>query len=184
MVTLLVKCNFHGDMPSAPSPVASAPSPVASAPSIRVATAGASVPVAVAPVASAPVAVAPVAGNRAKLSARPLLERMNFDGPLAAKLGIGFMGNLMIEQIQGGPNDGMFVAHDALAKLLGTRGDSANRKLKTIVCPVPEPINDKQREENRQKEANFPSRTILKSGSGAVSLVNFLVYTSTNKLVN
>ena len=193
MVTLLVKCNFHGDMPSAPSPVASAPSPVASAPSIRVAvaaasspaapspvpgirvaTAGASVPVAVAPVASAPVASVLVAGRRVKMSARPLLERMNFDAALAAHLGTGFMDTLQIEQIRGGPNDGKFVAHDALATLSGRQGKSAIKTVKNIVCLVPEPLNDKQREENLTKEEKFPSRKLLEAGQGAVILVNDL----------
>ena len=81
---------------------------------------------------------------------------------------------LQIEQIQGGPNDGMFVAHDAVAKLLGTRADNASQKLKNIVCPVPEPRNDKQREENRKKEENFPSCKIIKGNNKNVILVNFV----------
>jgi hypothetical protein len=118
---------------------------------------------------------APVAGIRVKMSARPLLERMNFDAALAAHLGTGFMDNFMIEQIQGGPNDGMFVAHDAVAKLLGTRADNASRMIKKIACPVPEPRNDQQREENRKKEENFSSYTLLQGAN--VSLVNFLFCT-------
>ena len=106
------------------------------------------------------------------MSARPLLERMNFDAALAAHLGTGFMDNFMIEQIQGGPNDGMFVAHDAVAQLLGTRIDNASRMIKNIVCPVPEPDNDQQREENRQKEENFSSCTLLVGAN--VSLVHVL----------
>ena len=115
-------------------------------------------------------------GIRVKMSARPLLERMNFDEALAAHLGTGFMDNFMIEQIRGGPNDGMFVAHDAVAQLLGMRADNANTKVKNIVCPVPEPRNDKQREENRQKEENFSSCTLLEGAH--VSLVNFLFCTT------
>ena len=82
---------------------------------------------------------------------------------------------LQIEQIQGGPYHGMFVAHDAVAQLLGTRADNASQKLKNIVCPVPEPCNDKQREENRKKEENFPSCTLLQGAN--VSLVNYLFCT-------
>jgi hypothetical protein len=166
-----------------------APSPV---PGIRVVTAAApvacalvavapvaSAPVAVAPVASAPVASAPVAsapvasapGNRFRMSARPLLEHFDINH-LNAKFGINALDTLQIEQIQGGPNDGMFVAHDAVALLLGTRADHTNAKVKIIVCPVPEPRNDKQREENRQKEENFPSCTLLVGAN--VSLVHVL----------
>ena len=108
------------------------------------------------------------------MSARPLLERMNFDAALAAHLGTGFMDNFMIEQIQGGPNDGMFVAHDTLATLSGRQGKSAIKTVKNIVCLVPEPLNDKQREENLKKEENFPSHKLLKAGQGAVILVNTL----------
>ena len=110
------------------------------------------------------------------MSARPLLERMNFDAALAAHLGTGFMDNFMIEQIQGGPNDGMFVAHDPVAQLMGMAGKNANAKIKKIACPVPEPRNDKQREENRQKEENFSSYTLLQGAR--VSLVNLLFCTA------
>ena len=79
---------------------------------------------------------------------------------------------LQIEQIQGGPNDGLFVAHDAVAQLLGTRIDNASRMIKNIVCPVPEPDNDQQREENHQKEQDFPSRQHLVGE--LVSLVHVL----------
>ena len=108
------------------------------------------------------------------MSARPLLERMNFDAALAAHLGTDFLNTLEVEQIQGGHNDGLFVAHDAVAKLLGTRADNASQKLKNIVCPVPEPLNDKQREENRKKEENFPSCKIIKGNNKNVILVNFV----------
>ena len=135
--------------------------------------------VASAPVASALVAVAPVASayvtdRRVKMSARPLLERLNFDEALAAHLGTGFMDTLQIEQIRGGPNDGKFVAHDALATLSGRKGKSTIKTVKNIVCLVPEPLNDKQREENLKKEENFPSHKLLKAGQGAVILVNTL----------
>ena len=110
------------------------------------------------------------------MSARPLLERMNFDAALAAHLGTGFMDNFMIEQIQGGPNDGMFVAHDAVAQLMRIQPYHAARKIKNIACPVPEPRNDQQREENRKKEENFPSCTLLQGAN--VSLVNFLFCTT------
>ena len=83
---------------------------------------------------------------------------------------------LQIEQIQGGPNDGMFVAHDAVAKLMGTRANNACRKIKTIVCPVLEPRNDQEREENRQKEENFPSCTILQGANHNVSQLFILYY--------
>ena len=106
------------------------------------------------------------------MSARPLLERMNFDAALAAHLGTDFLDNFMIEQIRGGHNDGLFVAHDAVAQLMGMAGNHANAKVKNIACPVPEPRNDKQREENRQKEENFSSYTLLQGAR--VSLVNFL----------
>ena len=106
------------------------------------------------------------------MSARPLLERMNFDAALAAHLGTDFLDTLQIEQIQGGHKDGFFVAHDAVAKLTDTRADNASQKIKNIVCPVPEPLNDKQREENRQKEENFSSCTLFEGAR--VSLVNFL----------
>ena len=113
-------------------------------------------------------------GIRVKMSARPLLERMNFDAALAAHLGTGFMDNFMIEQIRGGPNDGMFVAHDAVAQLMGMQPQHAVRKIKNIACPVPEPRNDQERQENRQKEENFSSYTLLKAGHGGVILVNNL----------
>ena len=113
-------------------------------------------------------------GIRVKMSARPLLERMNFDAALAAHLGTGFMDNFMIEQIRGGPNDGKFVAHDALATLSGRKGKSTIKTVKNIVCLVPEPLNDKQREENLTKEEKFPSRKLLEAGQGAVILVNNL----------
>jgi hypothetical protein len=156
-----------------------APSPV---PGIRVVTAAAPVacalvavaPVAVAPVASAPVASAPVAsapGNRFRMSARPLLEHFDINH-LNAKFGINALDTLQIEQIQGGPNDGMFVAHDAVALLLEMENSNANRKVKKIVFPVPEPCNDKQREENHQKEEDFPSRQHLVGA--LVSLVHVL----------
>ena len=115
-------------------------------------------------------------GIRVKMSARPLLERMNFEAALAAHLGTGFMDNFMIEQIRGGPNDGMFVAHDAVAKLMGMQPCHAVRKIKNIACPVPEPRNDQEREENRQKEENFSSYTLLEGAR--VSLVNFLFCTA------
>jgi hypothetical protein len=100
-------------------------------------------------------------GIRVKMSARPLLERMNFDAALAAHLGTDFLDTLEIEQIQGGPENGYFVAQDAVAKLLGMRADNASQKIKNIVCPVPE---------------NFPSCTLLKGTY--VSLVNFLFCTT------
>ena len=81
---------------------------------------------------------------------------------------------LQIEQIQGGPNDGMFVAHDTLATLSGRQGKSAIKTVKNIVCLVPEPLNDKQREENLKKEEKFPSHKLLEAGQGAVILVNNL----------
>ena len=151
-----------------------APSPV---PGIRVVTAAAPVAcalVAVAPVASAPVASAPVAsapGNRFRMSARPLLEHFDINY-LNAKFGINALDTIKIEQIQGGPNDGMFVAHDAVALLLEMENSNANRKVKKIVFPVPEPCNDKQREENHQKEEDFPSRQHLVGA--LVSLVHVL----------
>ena len=111
-------------------------------------------------------------GIRVKMSARPLLERMNFDAALAAHLGTGFMDNFMIEQIRGGPNDGMFVAHDAVAQLMRIQPQHAARKIKNIACPVPEPRNDQEREENHQKEENFSSYTLLEGAR--VSLVKFL----------
>ena len=109
------------------------------------------------------------------MSARPLLERMNFDLALVSHLGTGFMDTLQIEQIQGGPNDGMFVAHDAVAKLTGMQLKNAGPRIKKIACPVPEPRNDQQRDENRKKEENFSSYTLLQGAN--VSLVNFLFYT-------
>ena len=129
----------------------------------------ASAPVASAPVASAPVASAP--GNRFRMSARPLLEHFDINH-LNAKFGINALDTLQIEQIQGGPNDGMFVAHDAVALLLEMENSNANRKVKKIVFPVPEPCNDKQREENHQKEEDFPSRQHLVGA--LVSLVHVL----------
>ena len=83
---------------------------------------------------------------------------------------------LQIEQIQGGPNDGMFVAHDAVAQLTGRQSDSANKTVKNIACPVPEPRNDQERQENRQKEENFSSRELIEGAH--VSLVNFLFCTT------
>ena len=101
---------------------------------------------------------------------------MNFDAALAAHLGTDFLDTLQIEQIRGGHNDGLFVAHDAVAKLTGMPGNNANKKLKNIVCPVPEPINDKQREENHQKEENFPSCTLLQGANNNVSQLFILYY--------
>jgi hypothetical protein len=110
------------------------------------------------------------------MPARPLLERMNFDAALAAHLGTDFLDTLQIEQIQGGPNDGMFVAHDAVAQLLRIQPQHAARKIKNIACPVPEPRNDQERQENRQKEENFSSRELIEGAH--VSLVNFLFCTT------
>ena len=170
MLIILNMCKIPGFIIT-PKTSAVASAPVASA-------LVASAPVAVAPVASAPASVAPpsVAGIRVKMSARPLLERMNFDAALAAHLGTGFMDNFMIEQIRGGPNDGMFVAHDAVAKLTGMAGKNANAKIKKIACPVPEPRNDQEREENRQKEENFSSCTILQGANHNVSQLLVLYY--------
>ena len=98
------------------------------------------------------------------MSARPLLERMNFDAVLAAHLGPDFLDTLQIEQIQGGPNDGMFVAHDAVAKLTGMQLKNAGPKIKNIASSM---------------EGEFKSLTIIPSGHANVSLVNFCT-TNTN----
>jgi hypothetical protein len=163
------------DAPVAPSPVpgirvvtaAASEAPVAPSPipGIRVVTsAGSNGSVASAPVASAP-------GNRFKMSARPLLEHFDINY-LDAKFGINALDTIKIERIQGGPNHDKFVAHDTVAQLLEMDGSNANRKVKRIVVPVPEPCNDKQREENRKKEENFPSCTLLMGSH--VSLVHVL----------
>ena len=144
-------------MPVAVAPVASAPVAVA--------------PVAVAPVAVAPVAPPPVADRSVRMSARPLLEHLDINY-LNAKFGINALDTVCIKQMQGGEFDGMFVAHDAVAQLLEMENSNANRKVKKIVFPVPEPCNDKQREENHQKEQDFPSRQHLVGE--LVSLVHVL----------
>ena len=171
MLIILNMCEIDGFIIT-PKTSAVASAPVASAP---VASAPvASAPVAVAPVAVAPVAVAPVAsapGNRFKMSARPLLEHFDINY-LNAKFGINALDTVCIKQMQGGEFDGMFVAHDAVAQLLEMENSNANRKVKKIVFPVPEPCNDKQREENHQKEQDFPSRQHLVGE--LVSLVHVL----------
>ena len=89
---------------------------------------------------------------------------MNFDAALVSHLGTGFMDTLQIEQIQGGPNNGMFVAHDAVAKLTGMNPRNARQKIQNITKVVGE---------------EFKSLTIIPSGNANVSLVNFCT-TSTN----
>ena len=71
---------------------------------------------------------------------------------------------LQIEQIQGGPNDGMFVAHDAVAKLTGMQLKNAGPKIKNIASSM---------------EGEFKSLTIIPSGHANVCLVNFCT-TNTN----
>jgi hypothetical protein len=106
---------------------------------------------------------APAAGRRVKMSARPLLERLNFDEALVAHFGTDFMDTLKIDQMRDGSNDGMFVAHDALAVLTGMRIDNAVRKIKNMTK------HSLQVGQRGVSEGLFPSSRIVQGSNQNVS---------------
>ena len=90
---------------------------------------------------------------------------------------------LQIEQIQGGPNDGMFVAHDAVAQLMRIQPYHAARKIKNMTqhsLRVGQGGVSEDQEEHQAKVQEhhqvsmFPSCKIMKGNNQNVILVNFI----------
>jgi hypothetical protein len=104
----------------------------------------------------------PRAVGTVKLPAPLLFERLDIDGSIAAKFGPDALETLRLDQMQGGSNDGMFVAHDGLVVLMNMRTDAARRKVMDVVLSKPEPCSALQIEENRKKQMDFPSCKVLK----------------------
>ena len=72
-----------------------------------------------------------VSGKRVKRDAHPLLSRLNLAEAILPHFGAtdeerrDNLKRLQVEQIEGGPNHGMFVAKDVLAQLAGTETKNA-----------------------------------------------------------
>ena len=116
---------------------------------------------------------APTLGKRVPRSAKLILDQLDLSGAVLPGFGRtaaeqqDALSRLQIEQMEGGQHHGMYVASDAVAKLMGTQPKHAAVKVKNLT--------DAHRNQSR-----YQSRTIVPSGNANVRFTQLFCIASTN----
>ena len=118
-------------------------------------------------------ATAPTLGNRVPRPAKPILDQLDLSGAVLPHFGRtaaeqqDALSKLQIEQMEGGQHHGMYVASDAVAKLMGTQPKHAAVKVKNSTDPL-------------RHQGHYQSRTIVPSGNENVRFTQLFCTASTN----
>ena len=118
-------------------------------------------------------AAAPTLGKRVLRSAKLILDQLDLSGAVLPHLGRTAaeqqeaLSRLQIQQMEGGQHHGMYVASDAVAKLMGTQPKHAAVKVKNSTDPL-------------RNQGRYQSRTIVSSGHANVRFTQLFCIASTN----
>jgi len=115
---------------------------------------------------------APTLGKRVPRSAKLILDQLDLSGAVLPHLGRTAaeqqeaLSRLQIQQMEGGQHHGMYVASDAVAKLLDMRAENARKKVRNMVA--------------NGNSGRYQSRINMPSGNSMVSFTQLFCTASTD----